>query len=79
MSPRETTAEAIYVALLPDGPMIVLAGTSGLVWDAACSDDGGTIAARVAAHVDRNVEEISAAVDACLADLVEKGLLREVI
>lgn len=65
------------MALLPDGPIIVLAGTAALVWVAACSDEPGTVAARVAASVDRDVEEISDAVDAFLAELVGMGLLRE--
>ena len=67
--------DALYVARLPAGPIIVLDGTAALIWTVACADEPGSIAARVAARVDRDVAEIAYAVDEFVADLVEQGLL----
>jgi hypothetical protein len=74
----ECTDGAVYVARLPDGPIVVLTETASLIWVTACSDEPGTVAERVAARVDRSVQEITPAVESFLADLVDRGLLRAV-
>jgi len=68
--------DALYVARLPSGPIVVLDGTAALIWTVACTDEPASVAARVAALVDRDVAEIADAVDVFLADLVERGMLR---
>lgn len=71
---REAT---VYVARLPDGPIIVLEGTAALIWMEACSSAPRTIAERVGDHVDRGAAEIAAEIDRFVRDLVAQGLLRE--
>lgn len=67
--------DAVYVAPLPRGPIVVLDGTAALVWRAACDGPADTIAARVADRVDEAAEGIEGAVDAFVADLLDRGLL----
>ena len=67
--------EVLYVATLPDGPIIVLDGIAGLIWDEACAGDRRTIVDRVAALTDAAPEAIRADVEAFVADLVARGLL----
>jgi|GEM_PF-2122133 len=67
--------DAVYVARLPEGPVVVLAGTAAVVWRAACDPGEGTVADRAARSVDQDSTTIAPAVDGFLADLVERGLL----
>ena len=67
--------DVLYVATLPDGPIIVLDGIAGLIWDEACTGDRETIVDRVAAATDAAPEAIRADVEAFVADLVARGLL----
>lgn len=69
--------EAVYVARLPDGPIIVLEGTAALIWAEACSSEPGEIADRVGERVDRDTGEIADAVSRFVEDLVARGLLRK--
>ena len=69
---------AVYAARLPEGPLIVLAGTAAVIWRAACEDRDGTVADRVAGSVDRGGATIVDAVDDFVADLVARGLLEPV-
>ncbi|GAA1799192.1 PqqD family peptide modification chaperone [Agromyces neolithicus] len=66
---------AVYVAPLPDGPIVVLDGVAGVIWHAACAGDRATIAERVAEATDAAADEIRDDVDAFVADLVARGLL----
>ncbi|GAA1762312.1 PqqD family protein [Agromyces humatus] len=65
----------VYVAPLPDGPIVVLEGIAVLIWGEACGGDRDTIADRVAEATDAPPDEIRAHVDAFVADLVARGLL----
>ena len=67
----------VYVARLPDGPIIVLEGTAALIWVEACSSADGAISDRVGDRVDRDAAEIAGDVDALVQDFVARGLLRE--
>jgi len=67
--------DAVYVARLPQGPIVVLAGTAAVVWRAACGEGEGTVAERAAGSVDRDSSAIAEAVDGFVADLVARGLL----
>lgn len=69
--------DAVYVARLPDGPIIVLEGTAALIWMEACSHEPGAIVDRVGEQVDRDTGEIADAVVRFVEDLVAQGLLRE--
>jgi hypothetical protein len=69
--------EAVYVARLPDGPIIVLEGTAALIWHEACSSGPGTIADRVGEQVDRDTGEIADAVARFVEDLLAQGLLHQ--
>ena len=73
----EQRGDAVYIARLPDGPIIVLEGTSALIWMEACSPAPGEVADRVADQVDRDAAEIAADVERFVQDLVAQGLLRE--
>lgn len=63
------------MARLPAGPILVLDGTAALIWTIACAGEPGSVAERVAEHVDRDLAEITPAVEEFIADLVSRGLL----
>ena len=67
--------DVLYVATLPDGPIVVLDGISALIWDEACAGDRETIVDRVAAATNAAPDAIRADVEAFVADLVARGLL----
>lgn len=68
---------ARYVALLPNGPMIVLAGTASVIWDETPADFEATLSDRVAARLGEDVDpsEIEDAVQAFVDELVTQGFL----
>lgn len=73
----DLTTEAVYVALLPLEPALVLDGTAHVIWHAAI--DGGNLedvvhAVSAAAGVDTDV--VRDETRAFLDDLVSRGLLR---
>lgn len=65
----------VYLAPLPEGPIIVLDGFSAAIWLAACSGPAETIAERVADEHGLPADEIRAASQGFLLDMVERGLL----
>ena len=67
--------EKLYVANLPDGPIVVLDGISALIWDEACAGPRETIVDRVAAATTAAPDAIRAHVEGFVADLVGRGLL----
>ena len=66
----------VYAATLPVGPIVVLEGVAALIWSEACTGDRESVAERVAAATDASADEIRGDVDAFVADLVARGLLR---
>jgi hypothetical protein len=65
----------LYVAPLPDGPIVVLDGVAALIWAEACAGDRENLSSRVAASLDPPGEDIEREVEAFVSTLVERGLL----
>lgn len=68
--------DGVYVARLPDGPIIRLFGTAAIVWRAVLGDGDASAADRVAATVGLAADEVADDVDGFISVLVEMGLLR---
>lgn len=73
----EHRGDTVYIARLPDGPIIALTGTAAVIWSEACSLASRPLADRVADHVDREADEIASHVERFVDDLVAHGLLQE--
>lgn len=79
VAPRAAWVEhddVVYAALLPDGPPLVLAGPSRVIWRALTA--GGTlteVSSRVADEVGSPVEAVSADIAAFVDGLVAAGLV----
>ncbi|WP_460720907.1 PqqD family protein [Microbacterium aureliae] len=72
----EARTDAVYVARLPDGPIVVLDAVAGIIWEEACaSEDAVGIVERVALRTQSPPAEIAPAVRAFLDELVDVGLL----
>lgn len=70
--------DILFLATLPDGPIVVLEGPAALVWDCAVGAERAEVATNIAALTNSDVDEIAADVEAAIFTLVEVGLLREV-
>lgn len=66
----------IFVARLPDGPIIRLSGTAAAIWTAALQD-GDLLLSHLSAVFAMPGGAIAADVDAFISDLVERGLLMD--
>ncbi|GGI46694.1 hypothetical protein BCL57_001107 [Agromyces flavus] len=73
----EASGEAIYLAPLPEGPILVLDGVAALIFTEAMQGDREHLVDRVLAQVDGPIDEIASHVSAFLDDLVARGLLVE--
>lgn len=69
------TDDAVYIALLPRGPMTVLEGSAATIWLAAHEGPIEDAADRVAGATGLEVEEIRASVDEFVGRLIAQGLL----
>jgi hypothetical protein len=67
--------DTVYVAPLPDGPILVLEAVAAVIWVAACGGPASTTAERVAIATGLPVERVRADVDAFVSELVERHLL----
>lgn len=67
--------DAVYAAVLPDGPIVVLDGVAGVIWTEACDGPSSTIADRVAAVTDSAADDIRDEVESFVEELVRRGLL----
>lgn len=67
-----------YLALLPDGPMVVLDGPGSVIWQAAQNCPIDQVTARVAERLDLVPEDIAEAISAFVDGLVDQGLLTRV-
>lgn len=68
--------DAVYLAPLPDGPIVVLRDTALTIWREAVSPSGeGTLHSRVANAYGVMEREVQTAVEECVADLIERGVL----
>lgn len=69
-------SETVYVAPLPDGPIVVLRDTALTIWREAVQPTSPLpLAERVAATYGVPTSEVLAAVEACVADLARRGVL----
>ncbi len=66
---------AVYLAHLPDGPLLVLEGVAALVWVEATTAPAAGWLERVAAAVRRPATEIATEVDTFVSDLRARRLL----
>lgn len=73
----ERQGDIVFLARLPDGPIIVLEDIAAAIWTEACSIDGGVVADRVAARMGRDAAEIAPVVERFIDELIDRGLLRE--
>ncbi len=68
--------DAVYVAKLPSGPIVVLRDTALTIWQEAMAPTGHQdLAERVAGLYGVPVNQIRGAVHACVLDLVAQGIL----
>lgn len=73
----EASGDAIYLAQLPDGPILVLEGVAALIFTEATTGDREHLVDRVFAQVDGPIDEVATHVVAFLDDLLARGLLVE--
>lgn len=69
--------DALYVAVVPGGPIQILDPVAAIIWEEALDGAPTGLVERVAARTSAEPEEIRPHVDAFIADLVERGLLDE--
>lgn len=70
----------VYIARVPDGPLLVLEGSAALIWRAAVSSAAGSdVGDRVAAEVGVAAAEIREEVENFLVELISQGLLEPVV
>ena len=67
--------DAVYIAVLPRGPITVLQGVAAAIWLAAQAEPMAAAADRVAGATGVEVEEIRASVDEFVGELIARGLL----
>jgi hypothetical protein len=68
----------VYVAGLPAGPLLVLAGTAGIIWVEATTGPAAGWVGRVADAVGQAEDDVTADVEAFVGDLCDRGLLEPV-
>lgn len=66
---------AVYLGVLPAGPLVVLDGTALAVWHAAQCVERGAVAARVADELGLDRADIAESVERFVDDLMARGLL----
>ncbi len=66
----------IYLAHLPDGPLLVLEGVAALIWHEATTAPAEGWVERVATTVHRSVADITAEVEAFVRDLRDRRLVQ---
>ncbi|MBN7793406.1 PqqD family peptide modification chaperone [Microbacterium sp. 2216-1] len=67
--------DIVYVAPLPDGPVLVLDGVSALIWQTALDPQIDDTVAYVADATGQRPEDIAGHVEAFVTDLVRRGAL----
>ncbi|MEJ1088256.1 PqqD family protein [Microbacterium sp. Mu-80] len=67
--------DVVYVAPLPDGPILVLDGVSALIWQAVRDPQIDDAVAHVAASTAQRSEDIAGHVEDFVDDLVRRGVL----
>lgn len=70
------TQQTAYLAKLPEGPIVVLRDTALTIWREAVDPTGpGSLGDRVAKAYGVPRDDIESYVQACVADLVDRGVL----
>ena len=77
VEPSGAATPVVYLAYLPDGPIVVLEGPGAITWIEAILDDPLPLSSRVGRHYDADGTAVSDEVDAFVADLVERRLLAD--
>jgi len=67
--------DAVYVAYLPDGPILELRGTAALIWREALEGPRETLAERISSAVVARPADVSVDVMAFIELMVAKGLI----
>jgi len=67
--------DTVYVARVPDGPIIVLADVAGVIWREACGVERASVVDRVAKVTGQRVETIRGDVERFIDSLLQEGLL----
>jgi hypothetical protein len=70
-----TEAGVVFAARLPDGPILALDGTAGLIWQRALDGLRENVAERVSDDTGIDVASIRNQVDRFVEELIELGLL----
>ena len=65
----------IFLARLPDGPLVVLEGSSAVIWQAATTSGRGDLVSRVAESTGAPADEIGGEVERFVGELVARGFL----
>lgn len=69
--------DQVFAARLPDGPIIELNPVAALIWRTATEVPRDQIADHIAASTGAHVDEVSAATEALVEQLLANGLLVE--
>ena len=69
---------SVYLARLPDGPVLVLEGVAATIWREATTGPEQGWVARVASAFDEAEEDVDADVRGFVADLEARGVLEPV-
>jgi len=73
-----TDGDPVYVAQLPDGPVLVLEGVAAAIWTAATTGPAQGWVARVAQLFGESEESVSRDVATFVEDLEARGILESV-
>ncbi|MBY6060287.1 PqqD family peptide modification chaperone [Microbacterium esteraromaticum] len=65
----------VYVAPLPDGPILVLDGVSALIWQTVCDSQVDDAVAYVADATGQRPDDIAGHIEAFIDGLVRRGAL----
>lgn len=68
-------AEVVYIARLPDGPILVLEGAAALIWNGACSGSRESLTDRLASGLGAPDEDVKQSVEDFVEHLLEQRLL----
>jgi hypothetical protein len=75
---EQWVGEALYLARLPAGPILVLDAVGGLIWNEVTTGSADGVIDRVAAQLDVDGEHIASHVLAFVDDLITRGLLIDI-
>ncbi len=68
----------VYLAQLPDGPLVVLEGSSAVIWQVATACARADLVRRVAEATGASADEIGAEVERFVGELLDRGFLETV-